>query len=173
MNISREESLQRLNWFREALVKAVEIGAKLDMDRYVDGDEVAPNERPETVEAAHACGTVCCNAGWAGFHPELRKLGLISTSGELDSLKLNGDWVDIDRGMVEEDDITLADFFGITDDQAKVMFWWDGSGEVNDLRENLVEGVTKPVKDAGGFLEISYMTLEKSIQLLDVIISRY
>lgn len=159
-------TVERLTLLREALVIAKEHEAKLDMGEWVKLIGVDSQVIAEDISSAAACGTVCCNAGWAGLYAPIRELGLVTTLGSAcgrnEKLELDGDAVDYTGYN------SLASLFGISEKESFLLFADDV--KTNDDRNNVIPDI---LEYDGEFDEYEDMTLDKSIALLDVIITRY
>lgn len=166
MNVN---TVERLTLLREALVLANAYGAKLGMSSWIGDvlDEHLAGEDAEDMEGAVKCGTVCCNAGWAGLYPPIQELGLITEISKYEEdCALNGycpQYHDED-----DTDSSLSHLFNISQLESEVLFGSDQdtrSSGINE-REKLVPGITEGQR-------YDYMTLEKSVQLVDALIARY
>ena len=168
--MDNKERLTRLKHLRDALLLAIEHGAVLNMDMWIYSSQAHPyNDGTSLIETAAACGTVCCNAGWAGLYPPLRELGLTTVQRIDGAGDYEEDLLLFDRhiNFSTDEDNPLVNFFGITIQEAMVLFAPERGSfagvEVEDLRNQLVRGI----------LNGERLTLPKSVQLVEAVISKY
>jgi hypothetical protein len=181
-----KKTVEMLTYLREALDSANKVGAKLDMESWVSANDIqAKGVIDDSLESASACGTTCCNAGWAGFHPKLRDLGLVTTILPInsglgiplkykESFSLNGDEEVMIRAWHDDDggEGSLQDFFRITEVESVALFSSEYyEFEVCKARNSIVPNLVP--EDFISECMDDYMTLDKSIQLVDALIEKY